>query len=1300
MSKRVTDSGLTVQSEGADGLGLQWHGTLADAIDGGVYHLDADDAIVAVDDRLVDMTGYDRSALLGEHASILFDARDLAEIDRRLEQVGETDADRVVERDLAFRTDGETTVPCTVRCSLLTIDGERRGTAGIVRERSDGLRDADAPRVDSPASGPDSDPTRPPGDGSVRSVLDEAEVGVFILDETFEVAWINETTEAYFGLDRAGAVGRDKRDLIEETIRTRIDDGERFAETVTATYDDNSYVERFECHVTPGEDREERWLEHLSKPIDSGPYAGGRIELYYDVTERHRHAAQLRDLNAAVREWFAGESREGIADRACRALADVLELEINGVFLADDAGNALEPAAWTDRAAATFDDLPTFEGEGVAWRVYESGEPAIYDDIRTAADAYDQETPIRGEIVLPVGDHGVVIAGSTQEGAFDENDLTLAKIAASSLGAAFDRVQHERQLERERTQTERLLQTAPIAIAVHDADGETVLANRRAEDVPGLTRWGSTDGSNRESDWRVSTADGTVLDPAETPAARVRVTGDPVTDAELAIEGPSGDRIWVSVNAAPVLDDDGAVDRVVTTADDITRLKEHERQLERRKRELESELGEVLGRVSDAFYALDEEWRFTHVNEQAEELLDYSRAALLGSNIWELFPDASPDLFDRYHEAMETQEPVSWERYSESLDIWMEIQAYPSETGLSVYFRDITERKERVRRLEVSERRYRTLAESYPGGVVVMYDEDLEYTLADGQGFANLPVSGADLEGNRPRDVFPDDTASALEATFGAALDGEKRTAEIEYADREWRVKAVPIRDDDGRVVSGMATAQDVTERKERERELATYETVVETMDDGIYALDAEGRFSTVNRAYTELTGYDRDELLGSHASLVVDETVMGEARTAATDAGVSTIETDIETRRGDRVPIEATVTRVSGADGKHERLGVVRDVTERKERQRKLEASEQRYRTLAENFPNGVVALFDDDLRFTAAGGQLVDEFGVDRDDLIGQSIAERYPDDLSAEIEPHFRAALDGEERSFEVTYRGRELLAHTLPIEPAGEDHRGMLVVQDVTERNEYRRQLEASNERLEQFAYAASHDLQEPLRMVTSYLQLIERRYGDALDEDGEEFLEFAVDGARRMREMIDGLLEYSRVETRGDPFETIDLDDVVDDVRTDLQLRIEETDAEITSESLPAVHGDGGQLRQVFQNLLSNAIEYSGDDPPRIEITAEQCGARDVPEQPGTAAGADGADWIVSVHDEGIGIDPDETDRIFEVFQRLHGHEEHDGTGIGLALCRRIVERHGGAIWVDSEPGEETTVSFTLPAARN
>ncbi|TYL35860.1 two-component sensor histidine kinase [Natronococcus pandeyae] len=229
--------------------------------------------------------------------------------------------------------------------------------------------------------------------------------------------------------------------------------------------------------------------------------------------------------------------------------------------------------------------------------------------------------------------------------------------------------------------------------------------------------------------------------------------------------------------------------------------------------------------------------------------------------------------------------------------------------------------------------------------------------------------------------------------------------------------------------------------------------------------------------------------------------------------------------------------------------------------------------------------------------------------------------------------------------------------------------------------YITKLEESNRSLEQFAYAASHDLQEPLRMVSSYLQLIERRYEDDLDEEAEEFLGFAIDGANRMRDMVDGLLEYSRIDTQGSSLEPTDLDVVLEEALADLKVKIEEQDAEIERESLPRVQGDDDQLRQVFQNLLNNAIEYSGDERPWIHISAERRGTR----------------WQISIADDGVGIEPQNQDSVFELFQRLHSHDEHAGSGIGLALCKRIVERHDGRIWVESEPGRGSTFTFTLPA---
>ncbi|HLA81236.1 MAG TPA: CHASE3 domain-containing protein [Thermoleophilia bacterium] len=228
-----------------------------------------------------------------------------------------------------------------------------------------------------------------------------------------------------------------------------------------------------------------------------------------------------------------------------------------------------------------------------------------------------------------------------------------------------------------------------------------------------------------------------------------------------------------------------------------------------------------------------------------------------------------------------------------------------------------------------------------------------------------------------------------------------------------------------------------------------------------------------------------------------------------------------------------------------------------------------------------------------------------------------------------------------------------------------------------------ELARSNDELEQFAYVASHDLQEPLRMVASYTQLLAKRYRGKLDSDADEFIAYAVDGATRMQELINDLLAYSRISTIGSPREPTDCSGVLGRVLTDLKVAIEESGAVVTHGTLPEVMGDATQLQQVFQNLISNAIKFRGQEPPRIHVSCERSGD----------------DWLFSVRDNGIGIDPQYADQLFVIFRRLHSKGEYPGTGIGLAICRRVVERHGGRIWLESELGKGSTFFFTLPVER-
>jgi light-regulated signal transduction histidine kinase (bacteriophytochrome) len=228
----------------------------------------------------------------------------------------------------------------------------------------------------------------------------------------------------------------------------------------------------------------------------------------------------------------------------------------------------------------------------------------------------------------------------------------------------------------------------------------------------------------------------------------------------------------------------------------------------------------------------------------------------------------------------------------------------------------------------------------------------------------------------------------------------------------------------------------------------------------------------------------------------------------------------------------------------------------------------------------------------------------------------------------------------------------------------------------------KELAQSNQELEQFAYIASHDLQEPLRMVASYTGLLARRYQDRLDAQANEFIAFAVDGTVRMQMLIHDLLEYSRVSRGARPVVPTDCETILQQVLRDLQPAVEESQAAVTHDPLPTVKVDPRQLAQVFQNLLSNAIKFRAQEPPRVHVGAER---------------RNGA-WVFSVRDNGMGIDPQYAERIFHIFQRLHTRTEYPGTGIGLAICHKIVERHGGTIWVESRHGHGATFFFTLPCA--
>jgi PAS domain S-box-containing protein len=327
----------------------------------------------------------------------------------------------------------------------------------------------------------------------------------------------------------------------------------------------------------------------------------------------------------------------------------------------------------------------------------------------------------------------------------------------------------------------------------------------------------------------------------------------------------------------------------------------------------------------------------------------------------------------------------------------------------------------------------------------------------------------------------------------------------------------------------------------------------------------------------------------------------------------------------------------------------------------------------------------------FQLVNHQLARTLGYEEDELIGRpSLGFVHPEDRNTVKENAVRMLKGEHSLGYEfriVTKQAKVkwVMETVAPIFYQGKRATlGNLV--DLTEHKQMEERLkqitaemQRSNTELEQFAYVISHDLQEPLRMVSSYTQLLAKRYSNKLDADADEFIAYAVDGAKRMQILLHDLLEYSRVGTRGKPFTWINCKDVVEQSMANLKIAIEECGASVTYDVLPTIMGDEGQLVQLFQNLIGNAIKFHREEAPQVHISAKR--RNNI--------------MTFSVKDNGIGIDPQHSQSIFEIFRRLHTREEYPGTGMGLAICKKIVERHGGHISVQSQPGEGSIFYFSV-----
>ena len=502
------------------------------------------------------------------------------------------------------------------------------------------------------------------------------------------------------------------------------------------------------------------------------------------------------------------------------------------------------------------------------------------------------------------------------------------------------------------------------------------------------------------------------------------------------------------------------------------------------------------------------------------------------------------------------------------------------------------------------------------------------------------------------------------------------------------------------------------------------YRSLFETLVLGVVYQDYDGQIISANTAAEQILGLTIDQMKGRTStdprwkSIHVDgsdfpgEThpAMVALKTGKKVKNVIMGVSDPKNKLTRWIKINSTPLYKNEENIPYQVCTTFDEIKEHQKDKETLDQSQKLLYDIINGFPS-IIFVKDIEGRFLIINNKLEELLGVKSEELKGKTDYDLFSKEIAEYYRVNDQKVLeDGNAIFFEeeadLIDGHHTFIANKFPIfDINGEPYGVGSISTDITERKHLEEELKAahenleqkveerteellksnmelkrSNDELERFAYVSSHDLQEPLRMVTLYSQLLERRYKDNLDSDADDFIGYIVENAKRMKQLIDDLLEYSRVKSQATEFEKVNFERVLDIVLRNLTLSVVENNAIISHDPLPSILADKNQMLQVFQNLISNAVKFHGQDPPEINISAQKDKNR----------------WIFSISDNGIGIKPEHQKQIFEVFKRLHTREQHPGTGIGLAITQKIITRHGGQIWIESEPQKGTTFYFTIP----
>jgi PAS domain S-box-containing protein len=1181
----------------------------------------------------------------------------------------------------------------------------------------------------------------------IEAIYNAAPVGLCVFDRELRYVRINERLAEMNGIPAALHLGKTVRQMIPDLA----DLAEHIAGQIFATGEPILNIEfSGTTQAQPGVIR--TWIEHWLPLKDTSGSVVGINVVAEEITERKRAEENLIQSNQRLEllshitgELLTSENPQEVIEDLCHRVLSVVDCQVFFNYLIDQTNNNLHLNACGGVSEEVVKTLETLDyGVAVCGCVAQDNYPIIAENITEGSD-------VRTNLVASMGvrayacnplrsQNGKVIGtlsfGTTTRTSFTSEEQSLFKTVADHVSIALERIQTQEALRENEERFRSVYEQAAVGISQLTLDGHLFQANDMVSHILGYTQ----EELRQKNSVEMTHSD----DRAEEKRLLDQLLEGkiPSYTLEKRYLHKTGDPVWVRLTSSLAHGSAKIGTYRIAVIEDITDRKRAEEAL--RKTQADLALAQALAHLGS--------WRWDIVHNQVS----------WSDEMYRIY-GVDPTTFSHTVEGVASLiHPEDFSRHLSAIDVliagkpfmpfeyrvvrpdgtirWVQIAGANVERDargkvvcLFGVVLDITDRKMVEEARRKSEQRFRTFFESDMVGAISwnmegqILDANDKFLQMVGYSREDLKAGYIDWTQMTPpeyRDL--DQKAIAELKTTGVDTPYEKEYIRKDGTRVPIIIGAAMI---DEKRYEGIAFVLDISDRKQVEKELKESKTqlaaILDQLPVGVGLMDQEGRWLINNPILqrfcpTFMPSRDKERVSRWFAQGPNGEPLEPSQWPGARALRGETVTPGIEFRYqgedGQNLWLSVTASPFCLEDGTRAgAIAVIQDIDHVKQTEQALRDSERKFRIMGEAIPYGVWWCNDH------GGAEYVSQSFLD---LLEMSMDEMKefgwthrlpPEDVDPMLKRWLHCVHSGcdwndEHRIYGPDGKLHYVLTQGKPVRNEEGQIIGWVGINlDIDERKhmeeELRKakeeleqrvqertlelekaniELQRSNKDLEQFAYVSSHDLQEPLRMVASFVQLLEQEYQDRLDETGREYINYAVEGAKRMQMLIKSLLAYSRVNTQGHPFASVNCNKLVEDVLRNLSLVIEESQAQISYDSLPTVWGDELQLMQVFQNLLENAIKFrKPHESPYIHLSAHHNGEK----------------WVFSLRDNGIGIDPQFYEKIFVIFKRLHTRDKYPGTGIGLAVVKRIIERHGGHIQVESKPNEGSSFIFTFPDAK-